>query len=81
MPQVSTRMQPDVLIDVTDEEHAVLHACGLLAETAPVVPEAAPTPPVPAKAGRPAEQPAARATAPSPPADAATDGATTTKKG
>jgi len=81
MPQVHTRMQPDVPIEVDDAEAAVLAACGLLApDPAPapalpaVVPAATPAPKTPA------DQPPAKAPAP-PTTDASeADAEATTKK-
>lgn len=84
MPEVRTRMQPDVVIDVTAEEAAVLAAGGLLADVpAPAAdPTPAPAPAAATKTARPADQPPAPAPKPAPTADAASDGAdTTTKKG
>lgn len=80
MPQVRTRMQPDVLIDVPEEEVAVLAACGLLAD------EPKPTPATPLATAAPntktADQPPAAKSNPTTP-DAPTGDAeaTTTKKG
>lgn len=74
MPKVRTVMQPDIVIDVPDDEHKVLLACGLLAtEPAPA--------PVPAPTPRPAEQPTATAAPPATDAPAKGAEATTTKKG
>lgn len=69
MPKVRTRMQPDVEIDVPDDEYEVLKSGGLLAaDPAPTATKTAAT----------AQPPAASSTttgAPTPAAD------TTTKKG
>jgi hypothetical protein len=69
MPKVRTRMQPDVVIDVPDDEYEVLRSAGLLAAD-----------PAPAAKAPAAVQPATAAPkttdAPSPAADT-----TTTKKG
>lgn len=80
MPKVRTRMQPDVVIDVPEEEVAVLAACGLLADDPKPAPAATPAPAAPS--AKAADQPPAAKPNPATP-DAPTDdaGATTTKKG
>lgn len=69
MKQVRTRMQPDVPIDVQDDEYEVLLAGGLLA---------ADPAPAPTKTSPAAQPSAAQSTTTSAPAPAAD---TTTKKG
>jgi hypothetical protein len=78
MPKVRTRMQPDVEIDVPEEEAAVLAACGLLAEEPKPVQAPPPAMPATPKA-KPAGQPPAAKPEPATP-DATNDaaGATTT---
>lgn len=77
MPQVRTRMQPDVVMDVSEEEAAVLAAQGLLAdEPEPAAEASTGTAPKASKADQPP------AMAPEPTTDASGTGAeaTTTKK-
>jgi hypothetical protein len=70
MPKVRTRMQPDTVIDVPDDEYEVLRSGGLLA--------ADPEPPAKAPAAVQPTPATPKATdAPSPAADTTT----TTKKG